>query len=124
MGALLLAAVSGGLGYVAVTAFRTEAPEVVSAPPRENETVVEAEPEVEEPIVEEVAVEPEVEPEVEVEEAPVMTPRMRAAMRRVQMTEPATAMTQETPMTETMMTETMMTSMSGMRFNVQRDWDG
>lgn len=119
LGALVLAAVSGGVGYMAVTSWRADpVPDVVQMTETEPEPEVVAEvapPEVDTE---------EAEPTVEVTEPVVMTPRMRMTMRRISMTAPA--MTEQAMVeaeTPTMSVASMTTPMT-MRFSVQRDWDG
>lgn len=124
LGALMLAVVSGGIGYLAVTSWRDPPPEVAdpieTTPTTSAETTespVETQPEIE-------VVEVDPPDSIETEEEPQV---MRAVMRSLpRMT--VEAMTEETveAMTETPvapMTE-MATPMNTMRFSVQRDWDG
>ena len=130
IGAVMLAAASGGLGYLVVTALREPAPEIEAPPPREVVTEASEREPIEdvEPMLAPAMVAPTmlVEPVVE---APTMRSTMRprmvegvpsmTAVARTEMQDDALETT-----TAEMSEMTPMSPMSGMRFSVQRDWDG
>lgn len=120
--ALALAALSGGLGYVAVSALREPpAPTELSTPA----DTVETQTETLEPVRENEEVEPEDEPQLAEMTEMVDVPRMQPRMTRMVVPPAMTAaMVDDTAMEAEMDAPMSMATMTTMRFSVQRDWDG